>query len=90
MPDSYFSRFHVSGELVPKSGLYVALHPSGAVSYGNILFDRGERFPLCSRCNDVRYTPLRSIPPKLRLRKPKKSQMAIVWPASSGPNGSQG
>jgi hypothetical protein len=38
-----------SGQVVPQTGLYVALHPSGAVSYGKLAFDKGEAFPLCSR-----------------------------------------
>jgi hypothetical protein len=51
-----------SGEVVPQSGLYLALHPTGVVSYGKILFDKGEPFPLCSRCDGVRYTLLYTLP----------------------------
>jgi hypothetical protein len=71
MPANYESGLHVSGDVVPESGFYLALHPSGAASYGKILFDKGERFPLCSRCDDVRYTLLPSPHETLSLRKPK-------------------
>ena len=51
-----------SGQVVPQTGLYVAVHPSGAVSYGKLAFDKGEAFPLCSRCDDVRYKLLHVLP----------------------------
>jgi hypothetical protein len=51
-----------SGQVVAQTGLYVALHSSGAVSYGKPAFDKGEAFPLCSRCVDVRYMLLRALP----------------------------
>ncbi len=57
VPQSY-----ISGQLVPQTGLYLAIHPTGAVSYGKLAFDKGEAFPLCSRCDDVRYTLLRVLP----------------------------
>jgi hypothetical protein len=52
-----------SGEMVPQSGLYLAFNPGAAVSYGKLAFDKGEAFPLCSRCDDVRYTLLRKLAP---------------------------
>ena len=51
-----------SGQVVPQTGLYVAVHPDGAVSYGKLAFDKGEAFPLCSRCDDVRYMLLHVLP----------------------------
>jgi hypothetical protein len=54
-------RSYSSGEEVPHSGLYLAMHPNGAVSYGKLAFDKGEAFPLCSRCDEVRYTLLRKL-----------------------------
>jgi hypothetical protein len=64
MPSPNVSRSYTSGEQVPQSGLYLALHPSGAVSYGKLAFDKGEAFPLCSRCDEVRYTLLRRLSTK--------------------------
>lgn len=58
MPSPNVARSYSSGEEVPHSGLYLAMHPSGAVSYGKLAFDKGEAFPLCSRCDEVRYTLL--------------------------------
>lgn len=52
------SQSYTSGEVVPQSGLYVAMHPGGAVSYAELRFDKGEAFPLCSRCDHVRYSLL--------------------------------
>jgi hypothetical protein len=74
MPYHHASRSYLSGELVPQDGLYLVFHPSRTISYGTILFDKGEPFPLCLRCDDVRYTLLRSLPPDLRLRNHKPSQ----------------
>jgi hypothetical protein len=51
-----------SGQVVPQTGLYLATHPSGTVSYGKVAFDKGEAFPLCSRCDDVRYMLLTVLP----------------------------
>lgn len=76
MPYHHVSRSYISGELVPQDGLYLVFHPSRTITYGKILFDKGEPFPLCSRCDDVRYSLLRSLPPDLRLRRPKES----LWP----------
>ena len=73
MPYHHASRPYLSGEPVPQDGLYLAFHPSRTISYGKILFDKGEPFPLCSRCDDVRYTLLRSVAPNLKLRRAKES-----------------
>lgn len=64
MPSPNVPRSYSSGEQVPQSGLYMAMHPSGAVSYGKLAFDKGEAFPLCSRCDEVRYTLLRKLAAK--------------------------
>ena len=64
MPSANVRRSYTSGEEVPQSGLYLALHPSGAVSYGKVSFDKGEAFPLCSRCDEVRYTLLHKLATK--------------------------
>jgi hypothetical protein len=65
MPSRQPSQSYTSGEVVPQSGLYVAFHPSGTVSYGKLAFEKGEAFPLCSRCDDVRYTLLRALPSRI-------------------------
>jgi hypothetical protein len=64
MPSPNVPRSYSSGEQVPQSGLYLAMHPSGSVSYGRLAFDKGEAFPLCSRCDEVRYTLLRRLAAK--------------------------
>lgn len=69
MPAPNVPRSYSSGEPVPQSGIYLALHPSGAVSYGKLAFDKGEAFPLCSRCDEVRYTLLRQLSTKPVVRK---------------------
>jgi hypothetical protein len=62
MPSRNVPHSYSSGQVVPQTGLYLATHPSGAVSYGKLAFDKGEAFPLCSRCDEVRYTLLRVLP----------------------------
>ena len=62
MSSRHVPKSYSSGQAVPRTGLYLAMHPSGAVSYGKLAFDKGEPFPLCSRCDDVRYTLLRVLP----------------------------
>lgn len=59
---SHLAHFYESGEKVPQSGLYLAMDPSGAVSYGKLAFEKDEAFPLCSRCDGVRYTLLYTLP----------------------------
>lgn len=60
MLSHFTSQSFRAGEPVPQRGHYIALHPSGAASYGQILFEAGEPFPLCSRCDNVRYQLVRS------------------------------
>lgn len=62
MSSRYDPHSYRSGQVVPQTGLYLAIHPSGAVSYGKLAFDKGEAFPLCSRCDNVRYTLLQVLP----------------------------
>lgn len=62
MSSHHDPRSYKSGQVVPQTGLYLAINPSGAVSYGKLAFDKGEAFPLCSRCDDVRYTLLYVLP----------------------------
>lgn len=57
-------QYYTSGEMVPQSGLYLAFQPGAAVFYGKLAFDQGEAFPLCSRCDDVHYTLLRTLAPR--------------------------
>ena len=78
MFNSHSSRSYPSGKLVPETGHYLVLHPSGALSYGKILFDKGETFPLCSRCDDVRYACLYPVPENLTLRKTEKRGQACT------------
>ena len=62
MSSHQVSPSYAAGQVVPQSGLYIALHPSGTVSYGKLAFDKGEDFPQCSRCDQVRYTLVRTLP----------------------------
>ena len=78
MFDSHSFLSYPSGELVPQTGHYLAHHPSGVISYGEILFQKGEPFPLCSRCDGVRYTLLPSVTESLTLRKTGKRSHATI------------
>ena len=62
MPSRRVAQSYTSGQLVPHTGLYLALDPSSAVSYGKLAFDKGEPFPQCSRCDNVHYRLLRVLP----------------------------
>ena len=56
------SQSYTSGQVVPQTGLYQAIDPSGSVSYGKLAFDKGEPFPQCSRCDNVRYMLVHVLP----------------------------